>query len=85
MEWTVVTVVIALVGLGAAIIKPIVSLNTAITKLTVVVGQLQDNIESLTSRNSESHDRLFKRLDEQGETINDHETRITVLERHKGE
>ena len=85
MEWTVVTVVIARVGLGAAIIKPIVSLNTAITKLTVVVGQLQDNIESLTSRNSESHDRLFKRLDEQGETINDHETRITVLERHKGE
>ena len=27
MEWTVVTVVIALVGLGAAIVKPIVSLT----------------------------------------------------------
>ena len=34
MEWTVVTVVIALVGLGAAIVKPIVSLTRSITSLT---------------------------------------------------
>ena len=34
MEWTTVTVIIALVGLGAAIIKPIVSLTRSITELT---------------------------------------------------
>ena len=37
MEWTTVTVIIALVGLGAAIIKPIVSLTRSITELTIQV------------------------------------------------
>ena len=37
MEWTVVTALAALVGLGAALIKPIVSLTKSITQITVVV------------------------------------------------
>jgi len=40
MEWTSVTVIIALVGLGAAVIKPIVALTQSITKLTVVVERM---------------------------------------------
>ena len=41
MEWTTITVIISLVGLGAAVIKPIVSLTQSITKLTVVVERLE--------------------------------------------
>ena len=41
MEWTVVGVLIALVGLGASIIKPIVTLTQSITKLTVVVERIE--------------------------------------------
>ena len=39
--WTVVGVLIALVGLGASIIKPIVTLTRSITKLTVVVERIE--------------------------------------------
>ena len=45
MEWTVVTVLIALVGLGAAVMKPMISLNSTIVKLTGAVEALQKNIE----------------------------------------
>ena len=39
--WTVVGVLIALVGLGASIIKPIVTLTQSISKLTVVVERIE--------------------------------------------
>ena len=80
MEWTVVTVLIALVGLGAAVVKPMISLNSTIVKLTGAVEALQKNIEELTSRNSKSHDRIFQTLDDHGEILQDHEKRITLIE-----
>ena len=82
MEWTVVTVLIALVGVGAAVVKPMLSLNSTIVKLTGAVDALQRNIEELTSRNSKSHDRIFGALDDHGEILQDHEKRITLIE-HK--
>ena len=45
MEWTTVTVIIALVGLGAAIIKPIVSLTRSITELTIQVKGLRTDMD----------------------------------------
>lgn len=80
MEWTVVTVLIALVGLGAAVMRPMISLNSTIVKLTGAVEALQKNIEELTSRNSKSHDRIFLALDGHGEILQDHEKRITLIE-----
>lgn len=81
MEWTVVTVLIALAGLGAAVMRPMISLNSTIVKLTGAVDALQKNIEELTSRNSKSHDRIFGALDDHGEILQDHEKRITLMER----
>lgn len=80
MEWTTVTVIIALVGLGAAIVKPIVSLTQSITKLTVVVEHLQDDMSGLTAKNSQSHARLWDHNDEQDVRLDDHERRIDTLE-----
>lgn len=82
MEWTTVTVIIALVGLGAAIIKPIVSLTQSITKLTVVVETLQEDMSGLTTKNSQGHARIWEHNDEQDARIEDHERRIGTLE-HK--
>lgn len=81
MEWTTVTVIIALVGLGAAIIKPIVSLTQSITKLTVVVQTLQEDMTGLTTKNSQSHARLWDHNDEQDVRLDDHERRIIDIER----
>jgi len=80
MEWTVVTVIVALVGLGAAVVRPMLSLNSTIVKLTGAVEALHRNIEELTSRNSKSHDRIFQALDDHGELLQDHEKRITLME-----
>ena len=74
-----VTVLIALVGLGAAIIRPIVSLTSSITKLTTVVDRLQKDVESLTSKNSDSHRRLWEHSSGQDAKIEDHEKRIAAL------
>ena len=52
-EWGVVGVIVTLIGLAAAIIKPIVQLNTNIVKLTVAVDGLKDAHTKMESDNEE--------------------------------
>ena len=83
-EWGVVGVIIAVVGLFFTVGKPVINLNTSITKLTVTVDRLQKDYDDLKKRahaeasalavkNSDSHRRIHDKLD-------DHEQRITDLE-----
>ena len=81
MEWTVVTVLVALVGLGAAIIKPIVSLTRSITTLTVVVERVEKELASQARPSPESHLRIWAKNEEQDGRLDDHEKRIDRLER----
>lgn len=69
MEWTVVTVIIALVGLFMTIGKPIITLNGSITHLQDTIDELREDIRVLTGR-----------TDNQEEKLQDHETRISILE-----
>lgn len=69
MEWTVVTVIIALVGLFMTIGKPIITLNGSITHLQDAIDELREGIRVLTGR-----------TDNQEEKLQDHETRISILE-----
>ena len=81
MEWTVVGVIVTLGGLAALIISPVVKLNSTVTKLATLVDRLvADNLE-LSKGNAESHRRLWDDQVRQDDLINDHETRITVIER----
>ena len=82
MEWTTVTVIIALVGPGAAVIKPIVSLTQSITKLTVVVERLERELDEQSEHSRESHKRLWDHNEEQDNRLDDHERRIHDME-HK--
>lgn len=79
-EWGVVTVLIALVGLTAALTKPIVSLTQSITKLTVVVDKIVADQTEQVAHAKESHARLWDHNEEQDNKISDHEIRITKLE-----
>ena len=76
MDWTVIAGVAALVGIIGGIVAPILKLNTSITQLTVVVDGLVRNFEKLTDRNECAHGKI-------NETLEDHETRITLIE-HSG-
>ncbi len=80
-EWGVVGVIIALVGLVVAIVKPIVKLTRAITELTSTAKAMEKEVAALTNANRESHKRLWEHNAKQDETIQDHDTRITVLEK----
>ena len=83
MEWTVVTVLIALVGLGGAVVRPLLALNASIVKLTARLDQLTDSLGEVSERNTRSHDRLWKKNDELDAALEDHEHRITVLEERR--
>lgn len=87
-EWGVVGVIIALIGFVSAVVTPIIKLNTTIIKLTATVDQLavtvnkvSSDLDTLTSRNADSHERLFKQLEEHKDTLNEHDKRITILEK----
>ena len=76
MDWTVIAGVAALVGLIGGIVAPILKLNTSITQLTVVVNGLSKNFDKLTDKNDDAHKEINEKLD-------DHETRISLIE-HSG-
>lgn len=87
MEWTTVTVIIAIVGLIATVTTPLIKLNSNITRLNVVLDSIKSELEeqkkALSAQQAdsrESHRRLWAHNDEQDTTLNDHETRIRVLE-----
>jgi len=80
LEWTVVTVIVVLVGLIASVAKPLLSLNATITRLNESVNALQKNIEGLAEKNDESHDRLWEKNYAMDEKLNNHETRLRVIE-----
>ena len=82
-EWGVVVVLISLVGLATAIGKPILALNTTITKLTAAVDELRGDLAVLTGKNTESHRRLWEHNEEQDKILGNHEGRIKVLENRK--
>lgn len=71
MEWTVVTVLVALVGLFVTVGKPVITLNNSITHLQDAIDNLREDMKVLTGRTDDQEIRL-----------NDHETRISILEKH---
>lgn len=71
MEWTVVTSLVVIVGLFMTVGKPVITLNNSITHLQDAIDDLRENIKVLTDR-----------TDNQEEMIRDHETRISILEKH---
>ncbi len=80
-SWTVVTIIFALVGFVITVIKAILPLNTAITELTEQMKTQNSSLRDLTSENADSHRRMWKHNEEQDKFINNHETRIVVLEK----
>lgn len=81
MEWQVVTVIIALAGFAISIITPIIKLTKSITTLTVTLEQVDNRLTAQEQSSKNSHKRLWEKNEEQDEILNDHEKRITLIER----
>lgn len=70
-EWTVVSVIVVLVGLFISVGKPIITLNSSLTRLQDSIEALREDIRVLTGR-----------TDDQELRLQNHETRISILEKH---
>ena len=84
-EWSVVGVIVVLVGLFFAIYTPI-SKNTkentkAMTELTVTMRIIGDQLSKFDEDNSKSHKRIWEHNDHQYHILNDHETRLQIIEK----
>lgn len=84
-EWTVVTVIVTLVGLSLAIVKPLLSLNSIITRLNESVRALEEKISDLSDKNSESHRRMWEKMRTQEATSSRQNLRLALAENRKPE
>lgn len=83
-EWNVVGVLLVVAGLFLSVGAPVIRLNSTLTKLSTLVEAVQSRQDRQDRDNTDSHRRLWKHNDEQDAALNDHETRITILERKEG-
>lgn len=81
MEWTIVLTLITLLGFGTAIITPILKLNKTLTELNMGVATLNAGLKESNDSNAKAHKRIWEHNDEQDKEIQDHEMRITILEK----
>ena len=73
-EWGVVGVLVVLVGLFAALAKPVVKWTNGLTENTMALKALTDTIKANETRNEKEHDEIWTELDE-------HDKRISNIEK----
>lgn len=73
MEWTVVTVIVVLIGLVGALIKPFIKLNTTLTENTMAIKAHTKTMERYECENKNEHKEIWQELDK-------HDERITKVE-----
>lgn len=74
--------IISAAGLILTIITAAWKISAVVTKNTEAVNALREKVSDVTSLNDREHKQFREKIDEHDEKINDHETRISVLE-HK--
>lgn len=87
MEWTVITALVTLVGLGISVGGPVVRLNGSITRLNTLLqamearlNALERDLEVQAGKAADSHRRLWARVEQQDRQLGEHETRLKLLE-----
>lgn len=70
----------SVLGVGATVVKPILQVVKSITELNESIKTLTDKFNKFEVNNHDDHKRMWCHNDKQDETIQEHETRITVLE-----
>ena len=88
MEWTVVTVIIAIVGLVGTVAVPLAKNTKAMTELSGRIDHLvyrmeqeELRLDELKEKTAQKHRVIFERLCKQQTDLKDHEGRINALEK----
>ncbi|MCC8091489.1 MAG: hypothetical protein LIO55_08960 [Oscillospiraceae bacterium] len=80
-EWTVVSVIVGLAGLLLSLLKPLISLNSTLTRLTDTVEKLEQELAESAEKNREAHTRLWDKAAAQDEMLQAHTLQLARLER----
>lgn len=80
-EWDVVLVFVTLIGMIKIFTDISKEWTNSIARLDVTVKNLQDTINKLYGKSHDVHKRIFDRLDEHEEELDDHDKRILILEK----
>ncbi len=72
--WDVFVVLVAVVGLFATVLPFFTKLNRTLGELNATVEQIQNVMTNIDKKNRETHGKIYEKL-------NDHETRISHLEK----
>ena len=70
MEWTIVGVIVVLIGLVAAITKPLLAWNTNLTENTMAIKGLTDSIRGNEKSNAEEHIAIWDAVEKQCDMLN---------------
>lgn len=83
LNWQVVLALIIIFTLFAALIKPILKLNTTITKLDTTLTNMQKNDERQEKDNEKEHQEFSDTLKEHSGALANHDKRIFKIERER--
>ena len=90
MEWTAFEALAAIAALFLSIGVPVIRLNSSITKLTVMLERVEQDVvanraalEQQRAAAKASHEKLWRHNEEQDAQLQNHETRLRVLETGK--
>lgn len=76
-------IVLSLIGLIFTIISAVWKLSKTITECTDAVKNLTTRIDNMDTSNEKDHIEMWDKIEHSEEAIQDHETRIALLEHTK--
>lgn len=79
-EWSVVLVIVALIGLGVTVGTPMIKLVKTIIALDLTLKHLREDIQSFKSFNDDEHNELKKQQEFMTGELSDHDKRLHSLE-----
>lgn len=79
-EWGVFGVIVAIISFGVLVGTPLLRLNSTITRLETVLDAFEARFKKEREDIEKVHHAIWDKCTEHEVKINDHETRITVLE-----
>lgn len=80
-KWDVVLCISTLLTSAALVIRPMLKLNTSIVTLNTTLDHLSKELKELKSKNTKTHEKIWKYCFTQDEQLSDHEERISELEK----
>jgi len=83
-EWAVVGVIVVLIGLIGAVVKPLIKWNTSLTENTMAIKGLTDSIKGNEKSNAEEHIAIWEEVEKQGDMLNQHDKDIAVIKEKVG-